>query len=180
MSRHREAADFTIAVLEAYQAIVARAAAIHGEPRLSHPPLWMEGDQGMGRRVSTVWFLPKNTGIQVWEYGRGPVGAAPAVDRTWTVEAHAHGGPIGHVEVFFRVAPTEKDILEVARYVGLLPPQVEVTGLGATERQFLPGVDVETYGNTPRHVRHQCTGWPNGTWHGPDCGDRAEHGPHPM
>lgn len=178
--RHKPAEDFTEAVLEAYRVIVERAAAIHGEPRLSHPPIWMEGDQGMGRRVSTVWFLPKNTGVQVWEYGRGPVGAAPAVARTWRVEAHTHGGPIGHVEVFFRRPPTEEDIATVARYVGLLPGLVEVTKLGDSERRFLPGVDVDTYGNTPHHVRLQCGGWPNGTWHGPDCGNRAEHGPHPM
>lgn len=147
MSRHRPAEDFTPAVLEAYQAVVARAAQLHGEPRLSHPPLWMEGDQGMARRVSTIWFLPKNTGVQVWEMGRGPVGSAPAVARSWTVEAHAHGGPIGHVEVFFRRPPTEEDILAVARYVGLLPPRVEVTSLGSTSPQYLDGVDMTTYGS---------------------------------
>jgi len=166
--RHRPAEDFTESVLQAYREIVARVAAIHGEPRLSHGPIWMDSDQGMARRVSTVWFInTRNHGFRVDERGRGPVGSAPAVQRTWTVEAWAHGGAVMHAEVMFRRPPDAGDIGDVARWVGLLLPVVEVTRFGDTERQFLEG-----------EVSARCSGWPNGSWHGPDCGDRKEHHPH--
>ena len=45
MRRHQPAEDFTVEVLEAYRAIVARAAQLHGEPRLSFHPIWMDTDQ---------------------------------------------------------------------------------------------------------------------------------------
>lgn len=37
------------------------------------------------------------------------------------------------------------------------------------------GVNLQEDMDTPR-----CAGWPSGTWHGPDCGNRDPHGPHPL
>lgn len=165
MRRHATVEDFTESVLQAYREMVERAAQLHGKPRLEHGPIWMDTDQGMARRVSTVWFInTKNHGLRVDERGRGPIGSAPAVQRTWTVGAWAHGGQVMHAEIMFRRPPTAEDIGGVARYVGLLPPLVEVTSFGDTERMWVVGMS--------------CSGWPNGTWHGPDCGNRNNHSPH--
>jgi hypothetical protein len=123
--------DFTAEVLEAYRAMVERAAQLHGKPRLEHGPTWIPTDSGMVRRVSTVWFLPQNNGFRVEERGHGT--------RVWEVAAWSHGGPVMSAEVSFRRPPTAKDIADVIRRVGLLPPRVEVTSLGSVSPQFLEG-----------------------------------------
>lgn len=137
--RLRPADDFTEVVLQAYRAVVERATLTHGAPRLEHGPTWMDTDNGQARRVSTVWFIPRNTGLRVEERGRPHIGGAPAVPRSWEVSAWNHGGPITSAEVSFRRPPTEEDIVDVARRVGLLPRRVEVTSLGSAEPQFLDG-----------------------------------------
>jgi hypothetical protein len=136
----RPAEDFTAEVLQAYREIVERAKTLHGAPRLEHGPNWMDTDQGMARRISTVWFIPRNTGFRVEERGRPQIGGAPAVPRSWEVAAWNHAGPITGAEVSFRRPPTAEDIADVARRVGLLPRLVEVTPLGSTSPQFLDGI----------------------------------------
>jgi hypothetical protein len=157
----RTAEDFTEAVLQAYREMVERAKALHGKPRLEHGPTWIPTDTGAVRRVSTVWFLPKNVGFRVEERGQAT--------RAWEVAAWNHGGPVMSAEISFRRPPTREDIGNVIRWVGLLPPRVEVTTFGQTERQFLDG-----------EVSARCGGWTAGWSEGndADCGRNEHHGPH--
>lgn len=123
--RHREATDFTPAVLAAWHQVVGEITARMGSPRFEHGPIWMEREYGMARWMGAVWFLPVdgkliNHNIAVGEFGRGPVGAAPAVPRSWRLEAGRHAGAVKHAAFVVTDPPLGGMLRTLAGYVDLL------------------------------------------------------------
>jgi len=156
----RLAEDFNAGALDAFHTVVREVTAHVGrEPGLQFMPRWVDTGNGMTRRASARWFLPSgagtaNVGLAVDEYGHGPV---------WTVAGTGAGGPILSQELVLSVPATVHHVRAVAASVGLLVPGIEVTSFGDASPVYVPGV---------------CSGWPNGSWHGPDCGVREPHPAH--
>lgn len=169
----RPAMDMTPAVLEAFADVVREVAALRGEPRFRFNPVWANTDGWWSRRVGATWTIQDaNHALVVEERG--------AQIRRWTVRASRQRGPIRCQELDMEAAPGIQALRHSAGMVGLLdyvpPPDfVEVTRFGDVSPRYVEGADVPQVDMDAR-----CGGWPNGTWHGPDCGNRTEHAPHTL
>lgn len=119
----RLATDYTQTVADAFATVRDEiTGALGREPYLTLPPRWTETDMGQTRRLSASWNLSQDGRmvrhfLAVDEYGRGPIGSAPAAPRRWVVQASQPDGVVRAVEITLAEPPTVDLIRHVVRMV---------------------------------------------------------------